>query len=1242
MTITAICLSRVTSLVLLCILLQIPNVQAQECLNVDKPSINGTQRQYLLGGHSWHRPVLEYLNDVVGQQFDPPISFTWTTQAGWLNAPTVKDALARGFDFIVTNSYRSSCFEAEGKAITLATERIVSKDPDTGMLFNITQFGAALYTLSNRTDIQTVTDVIGKKIATNRYSNLATHLCYDVLLRNDVHNLQDPEQIIYFSSSSDALGAVLDGQMDVGCAAASTLEFYKDSDTGERLDMSRIRILGEQQHVINGAPYPFKMSSPLVPTPLFQAFPHVEPIVMEKVQTALLAMGDHADAAPALLACLEERLCLSNNTVCADACFQSLPQGTIQRCDTTAELALKAHTAIGTRLFGYTKPQQNLDMVFIEQSTGFLVRDPSPRCVRFQTIVEAVTCPSGHFARSGEHILKQCNISGLECYGRDCLCSPCAEAFDVDFIVTSDDDALSRHSFTGSGCSKFSQCGEVEQGSSVSFLAFDNKKRQNITMRGAFLLSDDSRDDFTLDLINGTFQYDFHVPKTRVGYKLVIIEVCEQNELCQEIPESPFRINVMPPKCPKELFGVGREADEWGVCHCKSGRIEIGGNCTSVLDLVMVSLVVILLLTLVSGKLYIRNIQDEKQNDMLWTVKRNELRFSSPPEIVGRGTFGLVLLAEYRGTQVAVKRVIPAKSRAAVESKDDYWDPQDKTDRTGKESTERYPSQNCGPRPNNAGLQSGSSVSRRVNDVEIGSNKRSWQKLRTNFVEEMRILSKLRHPCICTVMGMSSNNWKFMCCCMNFSYFAALFGFCTEGAVIGNNEEPMLVMEYMDYGSLHDLLKNDTMSINEEIILPILRDISQGVRFLHSADPPVIHGDLKAANILVDRYYRAKVADFGLSQKKQLRGTGTPYWMAPELLRNETSQTAASDVFSFGVVLVEVFSRKDPYEGEDAEVVLKKVADKSSQKRPLVPETCPSQIQSMIADCLVDKAACRPDFEEIDTRLKRIDTSAAAALTSVENNNTANQADFGAGLFDRFPKHIAKALQEGRQIEPEHRDCVTIFFCDIADSDNNGSKLSSRKVVDLLDRLHSKFDALAEDHDVFKVETIGDSYMVVANLVKDQRNFHVKRIADFSIAAIAAAKTTLIDVDDESKGLVSIQCGFHSGPVVADVVGTKSPRYCLLGDTVNTASLMETKSSANRIHCSAKASKLLKQQYPSMKILSRGMIPIKGKGVMDTYWVDESNELCTPITMRRQVSEVVRQVSEDDWSADAFSSIETA
>lgn len=110
----------------------------------------------------------------------------------------------------------------------------------------------------------------------------------------------------------------------------------------------------------------------------------------------------------------------------------------------------------------------------------------------------------------------------------------------------------------------------------------------------------------------------------------------------------------------------------------------------------------------------------------------------------------------------------------------------------------------------------------------------------------------------------------------------------------------MLILEYMEHGSLYDILQNNTVVLEGEITLPILRDMSQGMRFLHEANPRILHGDLKAQNILVDKRFRAKVADFGFSQNKDIGGTGTPYWMAPELLRYESPNTSKSDVFSFG------------------------------------------------------------------------------------------------------------------------------------------------------------------------------------------------------------------------------------------------------------------------------------------------------------------------------------------------------
>lgn len=144
------------------------------------------------------------------------------------------------------------------------------------------------------------------------------------------------------------------------------------------------------------------------------------------------------------------------------------------------------------------------------------------------------------------------------------------------------------------------------------------------------------------------------------------------------------------------------------------------------------------------------------------------------------------------------------------------------------------------------------------------------------------------------------------------------------GAVVSPGEEPMLVMEFMQHGSLYDILHNETMVLEGPMLLNMLSDITMAVRFLHACDPPVIHCDIKASNILVDSRFRAKVADFVPGRATEAIGKyryfpisisivanmsdviiyfkGTPFWMAPEILLDgkKCTNTAASDVYAFG------------------------------------------------------------------------------------------------------------------------------------------------------------------------------------------------------------------------------------------------------------------------------------------------------------------------------------------------------
>ncbi|KAG5345676.1 GCY8E cyclase, partial [Acromyrmex heyeri] len=203
-------------------------------------------------------------------------------------------------------------------------------------------------------------------------------------------------------------------------------------------------------------------------------------------------------------------------------------------------------------------------------------------------------------------------------------------------------------------------------------------------------------------------------------------------------------------------------------------------------------------------------------------------------------------------------------------------------------------------------------------------------------------------------------------------------------------------------------------------------------------------------------------------------------------------------------------------------------------------------------------------------------------------------------LYQMIPKQVADRLRNGESpIDTcEMFDSVSILFSDVVTFTEICSRISPMEVVSMLNAMYSLFDTLTERNRVYKVETIGDAYMVVSGApVKE--NDHADRVCDMALDMVEA----ITDLKDRSTGNhLQIRVGIHSGAVVAGIVGLKMPRYCLFGDSVNTAARMEATSQAMQIHISQSTQELLS---PSYKVKEREEIEVKGKGTMKTYWLEK-------------------------------------
>ncbi|XP_065806100.1 guanylate cyclase 2G isoform X1 [Labrus bergylta] len=475
---------------------------------------------------------------------------------------------------------------------------------------------------------------------------------------------------------------------------------------------------------------------------------------------------------------------------------------------------------------------------------------------------------------------------------------------------------------------------------------------------------------------------------------------------------------------------------------------------------------------------------------------------------------------------------------------------------------------------------------------------------------------------------------------MKHENLVQFFGACIEPPNV------CLVTQYCRKGSLKDLMTASDVGLDGMFKLSFAYDIVNGMEFIHKSNLK-FHGNLKLSTCLVDSRLQIKLSGFGLWEFKHGNRPIMPlenpkyqemYWTAPELLRKgglPNNGTPKGDIYSFAMIMWGLmYNKLFPYEDnnlEPEEIIMKlRSPFQGEPLRPLLSDQlCDENINSMLRACWNENADHRPPFTSIRRQLRGISPESHANILDnmvdklekyanhleevVEertNQLTAEKSRADKLLSSMLPRYIADLLMAGKSVEPQSYEMVTIFFSDIVGFTSMCSISSAMEVVTFLNDLYSLFDDIIKMYDVYKVETIGDAYMVASGLPISNGNQHAFEISTMALHFLKAIKVFKIHhMPSES---LAIRIGIHSGPVVAGVVGTTMPRYCLFGDTVNTASRMESNSLPLKIHISQSTADILVQEG-SFELEERGEIEMKGKGSRKTYWLTNKQGFNPPL-----------------------------
>ncbi|XP_055355147.1 atrial natriuretic peptide receptor 1-like [Paramacrobiotus metropolitanus] len=430
-----------------------------------------------------------------------------------------------------------------------------------------------------------------------------------------------------------------------------------------------------------------------------------------------------------------------------------------------------------------------------------------------------------------------------------------------------------------------------------------------------------------------------------------------------------------------------------------------------------------------------------------------------------------------------------------------------------------------------------------------------------------------------------------------------------------------LLAEYCKRGSLMALL--EVTKLDQEFQLAMARDLAKGLAYLHGTIGRP-HGRLSSDCCLIDDRFTLRIGQFGFA--------AIAHALLPIKDVDGIDLTFPADIYAVGQILLLIIHQStskipstlavalEADEGDsdavnyDIQRSLTLLASRCHHPNPALRPTA-KQVLTTIGRLLVPgQPTSRNLVESILRRFEAytLTLNEAVRLKTEELQSERKKCD--NLLRELLPRSVVDQLRNRETMVAEYYSCVSIFFSDLDGFVSWVSCAPPETVIDTVTSVCSAFDGAIQDMDVYKVETVRDSYMTVSGIPERGDNQHAVEICRMAIKLMKVFESTrptinrqaaLQDEDPSESVTLRLRCGIHSGSCAAGVVGMRVPRYCLFGDTVNVAARMNSHGQGGRIHLSQASRDLLATSDARRRftVKERGLLSIKGKGDMCTFWL---------------------------------------